>query len=104
MQPAFGPGIEDPLRLFSVVPPETLQFLVILELFSGFADGFERAILGKDLRRFGDQGLAISGEFGGTVDGHSASNAVAKGDEFPEAKIFVNDWYVDIVLVSYEIY
>src|SRR5438270_6076831 len=103
MQPAFGPGIEDPLRLFSVVPPETLQFLVILKLFSGVADGLQRAILGKDLRRFGDQGLAISGEFGGTVDGHSASHAVAKGDEFPEAKLFVNDGEVALGLVRNEI-
>src|SRR5438270_3984578 len=99
MQPAFGPGIEDPLRLFSVVPPETLQFLVILELFSGVADGLQRAILGKDLRRFGDQRLAISGEFNGTVDGHSASHAVTEGDEFTEPKLFANDGEVCLCLI-----
>src|SRR6478736_5340968 len=103
MQPAFGPGIDNPFGLCSVILPEPLEFLVILELFSGLADGLESAILGKDLRRLGDQCLAIRGEFGGAVDGHSASDAVAKSDKFPEAELFANDGEVALCLIRNEI-
>ena len=64
MQPAFGPGIDNPFGFCSMVLPEPLEFLVILELFSGVADGLKSAILGKDLRRFCDQRVAIRGESG----------------------------------------